>query len=77
MTYERPRRNLSIRLSDEELALLQRAAKLTGCDGWSAYLRRLGVTEARELCAAYGGPLKDNDGPTLWEARERARSTQT
>ena len=65
----RIRINYNLRLSPEELALLKEAAQLKGFSSWSAYLRHLGVTDARQTCAEHGfaGRSGDPDAPTLWD----------
>lgn len=67
----RKRRNYNLRLNQEEHAVLQRAAELSGFDGWSAYLRHIGVRSARQVCGEFGleQGAPDADGPTLWDSR--------
>ena len=64
----RKRGNYSLRLTEEEMDVLRRAAALKGFDGWSAYLRHVGITDARETCLDHGQPQRPPDPgtPTLW-----------
>ena len=67
----KPRTNHNLRLSDEELALLKEASRLKGFSSWSAYLRYLGINDARQACAEHGlGGLRSDPGtPTLWDTQ--------
>ena len=67
----RTRMNYNLRLSPEELALLKEAAQLRGFSSWSAYLRYLGVNDARQTCAEHGFAGAPNPNvPTLWDAQK-------
>ena len=65
----RTRANHNLRLTREELELFKTAARLKGFDGWSSYLRHLGVTDARQTCVEHGFVQRapDPNAPTLWE----------
>lgn len=66
---QRTRPNFNLRLSREEIALLKEAALLKGFSGWSAYLRHVGVNDARQTLAEHGFIRRpyEPDEPTLWE----------
>lgn len=60
MSDARTRTNVS--LSDDEREILIRAAELTGDRGYTAFMRRVAVAEARKLIAAASEPRSGATG---------------
>lgn len=48
----KPRTRTNVSLSDEERELLMQAAELTGDRGYTAFMRRFAVAEAKKIIAA-------------------------
>jgi len=67
MSKRQERTNVS--LSDDEKKLLKQAALLTGDRGYTAFMRRVALAEAREVIAAASEPRSGATGKSSQTSR--------
>lgn len=75
-TLSRERKNRTVRISDQEVDLMAKAAGYSGAC-WSSWMRQIAIERARQVMREHP-PLRGEavpastrpDEPTLWERRE-------